>query len=162
MVLLQSIVPSNPGEIATDVSQAQRQALPRCCILSDPCASDAYLAWNLSVRRPASFRIPGMKLVISNDSALAHLAELWPSRSGNCCHTPPTEDGLRNREDSPWCTSIRLFRQDCLGTPGSNVSVSHGVNSFRSLTKAIQSRRGVNRWHGLGQDECNRHHSRDC
>ena len=56
-----------------------------------------------------------LDLVISVETAVAHLAGAWPRQSGPYCHWFPIGAGCWNAADSPWYPTMRLFRQSRLG-----------------------------------------------
>ena len=55
--------------------------------------------------------IANLDLVVSIDTATAHLAGALGARVWTFTHYPPEWRWLREREDSPWYPSMRLFRQ---------------------------------------------------
>ena len=60
-------------------------------------------------------RIANLDLVISTDTALAHLAAAMGKPTWILLHHSPCWRWLDNRDDSPWYPSVRLFRQTKAG-----------------------------------------------
>jgi hypothetical protein len=59
--------------------------------------------------------IAGLDLVITSDTAIAHLAGALGRPCWLALHHAPDWRWLLERDDSPWYPSLRLFRQDSPG-----------------------------------------------
>jgi ADP-heptose:LPS heptosyltransferase len=59
--------------------------------------------------------IAGLDLVITSDTAIAHLAGALGRPTWLCIHHAPDWRWLLEREDNPWYPTLRLFRQSSSG-----------------------------------------------
>jgi len=77
--------------------------------------------------------IENLDLVISVDTAVAHLAGALGKPVWTLLHFAPDWRWLLNREDSPWYPTMRLFRQSSLGDWGSVIdNISKELKVFES------------------------------
>jgi len=71
-----------------------------------------------------AYALSGMDLVITVDTALAHLAGAMGIPTLLLVHFQPDFRWMLYREDSPWYPTLRIYRQSC---PGNWDSVVQGV-----------------------------------
>ena len=77
--------------------------------------------------------ISNLDLVISVDSAVAHLAAALGRPTWLLLPLVPDARWMVNREDSPWYPSMRLFRQAVLGDWAEVIrSVAEGLVELRA------------------------------
>ena len=77
--------------------------------------------------------IANLDLVISIDTAIAHLAGAMGKRAWTLVPRPCDWRWLLEREDSPWYPTMRLFRQERYGSwDGAIARLSNELNRFES------------------------------
>lgn len=81
--------------------------------------------------------ISTLDLVITSDTAIAHLSGALGRPTWVMLHEPPDWRWLRDRSDSPWYPSVRLFRQPM---PGDWATVVANVISTLDATMLIRPR----------------------
>jgi tetratricopeptide (TPR) repeat protein len=79
--------------------------------------------------------IGNLDLVVAPDSALAHLAGGLGAPVWVALQSVPDWRWLRDRDDSPWYPTARIFRQTSLG---------QWSDVFERMAQALQTRRGAN------------------
>jgi ADP-heptose:LPS heptosyltransferase len=77
-------------------------------------------------------QILGLDLVITVDTAMAHLAGCLARPAWVLLPWSADPRWLRQRSDSPWYPSLRLFRQPCSGDW--DTAIGAVLNAFRTPT----------------------------
>lgn len=127
------------------VPLGQAQDVSFFCAFKGPAAEQRFLVSSLLPMEDLCARatdfldtaeaIQDLDLIISVDTAVAHLAATMGKKVWLLVPNPPDWRWMLGREDSPWYPSLRIFRQD---VPGDWVSVISRVGS--ELTRLIEER----------------------